>query len=122
MPKTEPTPPPIPSAGPGGVPQAQPGSANIPPAGAPAHYLPKQAHLSWALGTPLAMHVHLSTSPTGDVFSKQWAGAWREDRDAALPSFVWDNITFGDWADSRTVDFLVDLPKVRKLIFTMWAA
>ncbi|KAF7798918.1 hypothetical protein EIP86_010146 [Pleurotus ostreatoroseus] len=70
-----------------------------------------QAFPAWPLGIPLSMHVYITTSPQGDVFS---ANAARE-RDS-LPHFVWDNITFGDWTDSRTVEYEVNLPelKVRK--------
>ena len=73
---------------------------------------PQQAYLAWALGQPLSMHVHLSTSPNGDVFSRQWTSGWREDQDKNLPSFVWSNITFGDWNDHRTEDLDITLPEV----------
>lgn len=63
-----------------------------------------QAFPAWPLGIPLAMHVYITTSPRGDVFSAK-------QRDS-LPHFVWDNITFGDWSDSRTVDYDVKLPEV----------
>jgi hypothetical protein len=73
---------------------------------------PKQAYLAWALGQPLSMHVYFSTSPNGDVFSRQWTSGWREDQDKNLPSFVWSNITFGDWNDHRTEDLDITLPEV----------
>ena len=59
------------------------------------------------------MHVHLSTSPTGDVFSSKWTSGYRKDQDADLPSLVWTNITFGDWNEKRVADFTVNLPTVR---------
>ena len=67
----------------------------------------------WPLGLPLAMHVHLSTSPTGDVFSGKWHAGYRKNQDAELPSFVWQNITLGDWNERRVADFEVKLPEVR---------
>ena len=67
----------------------------------------------WPLGLPLAMHVHLSTSPTGDVFSSKWHAGYRKNQDADLPSFVWQNITLGDWNEKRVADFEVKLPEVR---------
>lgn len=73
---------------------------------------PQQAYLAWTLGQPLSMHVHFSTSPNGDVFSRQWTSGWREDQDKGLPSFVWSNITFGDWNEHRTEYFDITLPEV----------
>jgi hypothetical protein len=73
---------------------------------------PKQAYPAWSLKQPLSMHVHLSTSPIGDVFSPQWTSGWRKDQDEELPSFVWENITFGDWNDARVVSLDVKLPDV----------
>lgn len=64
------------------------------------------------------MHVHLSTSPTGDVFSAKWTSGWRKDQDEGLPKFVWENVTFGDWKESRVVEYDVNFPEVRKLPFT----
>lgn len=76
---------------------------------------PRQAHLAWELGQPLSMYVYFSTSPNGDVFSRQWTSGWREDQDKNLPSFVWSNITFGDWNDHRTEHFDIVLPEVYSL-------
>lgn len=73
---------------------------------------PKQATAAWALNQPLSMHVHLSTSPTGDVFSKQWTAAWRKDNDEGLPNFVWENLTYGNWDDTRVIDLDIKLPEV----------
>lgn len=80
----------------------------------PVPAIPTQAYPVWPLGIPLAMHVYLSTSPNGDVFSSKWTSGYRENQDADLPHFVWDNITFGDWSDIRTVEYDVHLPPVSK--------
>ena len=60
----------------------------------------------------MSMHVHLSTSAIGDVFSGKWTSGWRDDQDANLPSFVWDNMTLGDWNDERVTHYDVILPEV----------
>lgn len=107
-----PPPPPVPSsATTDGVSQPP-----LPADGQPGSYpsLPTNAHSAWPLNIPLAMHVHLSTSPTGDVFSAQWTSGWREDMDAELPHFIWDNITFGDWKETRTAEYDVRVPTVSK--------
>ncbi|OJT09062.1 Cleft lip and palate transmembrane protein 1 [Trametes pubescens] len=101
------------------VPQAQvPGQAT--PVGA-VNPAATAAAPAWPLGIPLAMHVHLSTSPTGDVFSKKWTSGYRKDQDADLPSLVWTNITFGDWNEKRTADFTVNLPPSVQNNGTLWA-
>ncbi|KAG9317779.1 transmembrane protein [Chiua virens] len=82
---------------------------------------PQQAHLAWALGQPLSMYVYLSTSPNGDVFSRQWTSGWREDQDKDLPSFVWSNITFGDWNDHRTEYLDIALPEAVQRNASLWA-
>ncbi|KAG8218967.1 cleft lip and palate transmembrane protein 1-domain-containing protein [Butyriboletus roseoflavus] len=82
---------------------------------------PQHAHLAWALGQPLSMYVYFSTSPNGDVFSRQWTSGWREDQDKDLPSFVWSNITFGDWDDHRTEYFDIALPEVVQRNASLWA-
>jgi hypothetical protein len=66
---------------------------------------------AWDLGQTLSMHIHLSTSPTGDVFWSKWA---RKDKISGnqLPSVVWENITYGDWKETRTVEFNVTIPEV----------
>lgn len=92
------------------VPQAQVGDPSTAPV-IPTHAVPV-----WPLGIPLAMHVHLTTSPTGDVFSNKWTSAYRQDANAGLPSLVWENITFGDWNEKRVAEFTVNLPKVRNVL------
>jgi hypothetical protein len=69
---------------------------------------PTQAVLGWPLGTPVSMHVYLSTSPEGDVFSQ------RTSKDA-LPSWVWGDIKFGDWNEARVADVEVPISEVRSL-------
>lgn len=73
---------------------------------------PQQIHPAWTLQQPLDMHVYFSTSPNGDVFSRQWTSGWREDQDKDLPAFVWSNITFGDWNDHRVESLDIALPEV----------
>ncbi|KAI9069253.1 cleft lip and palate transmembrane 1 [Trametes sanguinea] len=110
-------PPPVdPAASQASVPQAHvPGQAPV------ANTIPTQAVPAWPLGIPLAMHVHLSTSPTGDVFSGKWTSGYRKDQDAELPSLVWNNITFGDWNEKRVADFTVNLPPSVQNNGTLWA-
>ncbi|KAG2028253.1 hypothetical protein BDR03DRAFT_988594, partial [Suillus americanus] len=97
-------PPTVPSVATPGNDAAQPGEVN------PFLLPPVQAYTAWKLGQPLSMHVYFSTSPNGDVFSRQWTSAWREDQDAGLPNFVWENITFGDWKETRVVTYDINLP------------
>ncbi|KAF8437184.1 cleft lip and palate transmembrane protein 1-domain-containing protein [Boletus edulis BED1] len=82
---------------------------------------PQHAHLAWPLGQPLSMHVYFSTSPNGDVFSRQWTSGWREDQDKDLPFFVWSNVTFGDWNDHRTEYLDITLPEAVQRNATLWA-
>ncbi|KAF8559459.1 cleft lip and palate associated transmembrane protein [Imleria badia] len=82
---------------------------------------PQQAYLAWTLGQPLSMYVYISTSPNGDVFSRQWTSGWREDQDKGLPSRVWSNITFGDWDDQRTEYLDVTLPEAVQRNASLWA-
>jgi hypothetical protein len=72
---------------------------------------PASATLAWPLGSKLAMHVYFSTSPTGDVFSPVGLKDRVSGEGDLLPSFVWDNISFGVWDDSRVADFNVSLPE-----------
>ncbi|KAG2073682.1 cleft lip and palate transmembrane 1 [Suillus decipiens] len=67
------------------------------------------------------MHVYFSTSPNGDVFSRQWTSAWREDQDAGLPSFVWENIIFGDWKETRVATYDINLPMTVQRNGSLWA-
>ncbi|KAG6845442.1 hypothetical protein H0H87_009350 [Tephrocybe sp. NHM501043] len=69
---------------------------------------PAQAELAWALGQPLDMHVHLTTASLQQVFNKP---NWLKEQDKDLPTFVWSNITFGDWNAVHTAEFDVKFPK-----------
>ena len=55
------------------------------------------------------MHVYLSTSPDGNVFTQN---GWKKNQDEGLPHFVWKDITFGDYNDNRVVEFEVKFPDV----------
>ncbi|KAJ8594021.1 cleft lip and palate transmembrane 1 [Rhizopogon salebrosus TDB-379] len=99
-----------------------PGSDAVPPGQVNPFLLPPtQAYPAWKLGQPLSMHVYFSTSPSGDVFSRQWTSAWREDEDAGLPNFVWENITFGDWKDTRVATYDINLPLPVQRNGSLWA-
>ncbi|KII95289.1 hypothetical protein PLICRDRAFT_128949 [Plicaturopsis crispa FD-325 SS-3] len=82
---------------------------------------PVRTTSAWPLGERISMHVHLSQSPNGDVFSSKWTSAWRHDADAGLPSFVWSNITYGDWQESRTAEYQVNLPEAVQNNGSLWA-
>jgi hypothetical protein len=73
----------------------------------PTHALPE-----WPLGSVLDMHVFLSTSPNGNVLT-EWASTYRKSRDENLPQFVWKNITYGDYTETRVINFDVNFPDVR---------
>ena len=75
---------------------------------------PTEVSLGWPLGQKLDMHVFLSTSSNGDVFT-QWTNGWRKNQDEGLPQFVWENIVFGDYNDHRIAEFEVKFPEVRLL-------
>ena len=62
----------------------------------------ENAVLAWPFGSKLSMHVYLSTDPEGDVFG----------HNNLLPSFVWNDITFGDWNEARVIDLDVNFPQV----------
>ena len=68
---------------------------------------PAKAHLAWPLGIPVSLHFHLSTDPTGQVFTGH-------SKETGLPHFVWHDITFGNWSETRTVDYNLHLPEVRE--------
>ncbi|KAH9077144.1 cleft lip and palate associated transmembrane protein [Lactarius deliciosus] len=68
---------------------------------------PAKAHLAWPLGVPVSLHFHLSTDP-----SRAKTG---------LPRFVWNDITFGNWSETRTVDYNVHLPETVQRNGSLWA-
>jgi hypothetical protein len=86
-------------------PDAIPGRGSGPGLVDPFSIPPAQAYLAWPLGIPVSLYFHLSTS--GQAFASDSA-------DADLPRFVWQNITFGDWNEVRTVDYDIHLPEVRE--------
>ncbi|KAK7696037.1 hypothetical protein QCA50_000678 [Cerrena zonata] len=94
--------------------QIVPPAANIP-------VIPTHAYPAWPLGIPLSMHVYLNTNPKGDVFSRKWTSGYRKNGDEDLPHFVWENITFGDWKESRTAEYDVKLPPSVQHNGSMWA-
>ncbi|KAF8915437.1 cleft lip and palate associated transmembrane protein [Mucidula mucida] len=63
---------------------------------------PKQATSAWPLGDALSMHVYLTTSPRPDLANLKEGG---------LPHFVWDGLTYGDYKDTRSVEYNVDFPE-----------
>ncbi|KAF8897926.1 cleft lip and palate transmembrane protein 1-domain-containing protein [Infundibulicybe gibba] len=74
---------------------------------------PTQVSPAWALGQTLDLHVHLSTSRRG------WADGWKEDD--KLPHFVWENITFGDWKETRAVNYDIKFPESVLRNGSLWA-
>ncbi|KAF9450961.1 cleft lip and palate transmembrane 1 [Macrolepiota fuliginosa MF-IS2] len=75
---------------------------------------------SWPLGQSLDIHVHLSTSPHGNVFSKG-TPSYRRDEEAGLPHFVWENVTYGDYTDSRAVNYDINFPEYVLRNGSLWA-
>lgn len=72
---------------------------------------PTEVFASWPLDLTLDMHVYLSTSPHGDVFSKGTLSS-RRDLEADLPHFVWENITYGNYSESRVESYDIKFPDV----------
>ena len=70
----------------------------------PVHAIP-----AWPHGVLLSMHVYLSTDPYGNVFTTGL-------KDAELPHFVWQNITFGDRNEARTIQYDVSIPEVSESV------
>ncbi|EJD48606.1 cleft lip and palate transmembrane 1 [Auricularia subglabra TFB-10046 SS5] len=95
----------------GNVQQAAPGAPN------PFDLPPNNVNLGWAMGTPLNMHVYVSTSPYGDVFRSDPSRA----QDADLPHFVWENISLGDWNDIRIKKLDVPIPSSVQHNASLWA-
>lgn len=92
----------------------------IPPESDPWQLPPVEILPSWPLAQSLDMHVHLSTSPRGDVFSKGTA-SYRRDKESGLPHFIWENITFGDFSDSRVVNYDIKFPEYVLKNGSLWA-
>jgi hypothetical protein len=98
-----------------GVNTAKPAVANNTPAaqpvvpGAPVIAGPLLAEPFWPLGTPLSMLLYTSTTP--------------DSRDTKFnePLVVWDGLTYGDFADVRDANIVVDIPEsVRSHNGSMW--
>ncbi|KAJ7498471.1 cleft lip and palate associated transmembrane protein [Mycena latifolia] len=106
-----------------GPPAPAPGPPGSPPPVAvdPWTLPPAHASLAWHLDQPLDMHVHLSTSPIGDVFSAKWTSGYRKDQDEGLPSFVWENLTFGDYNEARVVEYNINFPPSVLNNGSLWA-
>lgn len=52
------------------------------------------------------MHVRLTADPSmSDILPRR--------ADGDLPNFMWENITFGDWKESRVVEYDIRIPEVR---------
>ncbi|EPT03616.1 hypothetical protein FOMPIDRAFT_1141780 [Fomitopsis schrenkii] len=67
------------------------------------------------------MHVYVSMSPdAADVFANQWSSAAGNSK-SSLPHFVWENITYGDFHESRTVDLVLDVPSNVQNNGSLWA-
>ncbi|KAF9464810.1 cleft lip and palate transmembrane protein 1-domain-containing protein [Collybia nuda] len=98
-----------------------PSKPGDPPAIDPRLLPPVSADLAWSLGQSLDMHVFLSTSPNGDVFSGEWTSGWRENQDKDLPKFVWQNLTFGSYKDTRVADLNVKFPESVLRNGSLWA-
>jgi hypothetical protein len=88
--------------------------AHEPNAPAEQQFAPVNGFPAWPAGSNLSMHVYFSTSPVGDVFGvtnrKNWGQA--EATGGGFPHWTWDNITYGDWVDSRKIDVMVEIPQV----------
>ncbi|ODO09245.1 hypothetical protein I350_02845 [Cryptococcus amylolentus CBS 6273] len=54
---------------------------------------------AWDLGSPLSIVFYTSTSPAAD------------DIDLSSPLLQWDDLTYGNWADEREADLLLDVPE-----------
>ena len=78
---------------------------------------PVNVELGWKLGQRVDMHVYLSTSTNGDIFNKEWISGWDND-DKNLPIFIWENLTLGNWKDTRTLETAVKFPEVSTLLYS----
>jgi Cleft lip and palate transmembrane protein 1 (CLPTM1) len=88
-------------------PAGQQAQKAVPQAANPWVLPPKEVRPHWALHQPLDLHIYLSTTPDGNVFTHP------EDD---LPHFTWGNINYGDWTESRTVEYEVTFPKVSRSV------
>ncbi|EMD40853.1 hypothetical protein CERSUDRAFT_80502 [Gelatoporia subvermispora B] len=109
--KTTPPATPAPSTTAGDIPQAQVSGQPV------ANELPTQAVPAWPLGLPLSMDVYVTTDPSPKAFENPVDFT----EHGGLIHFSWSNITFGNWSDTRTVDFDVNLPESVQHNGSMWA-
>ncbi|KAJ7068734.1 cleft lip and palate associated transmembrane protein [Mycena amicta] len=87
----------------------------------PRLFPPAQANLApaWGVGQELDMHVYFTSTPLReDEFSAKWMSAYH---DAALPNFVWQNITFGDYSEARVVNLDIKFPSSVRHNGSLWA-
>ncbi|KAG6850622.1 hypothetical protein H0H93_010814 [Arthromyces matolae] len=81
-----------------------------PPSVDPWSLPPQEAYLdpAWPLGQQFDMHVRLTTAPLAQVYNTP---NLLRKQDKGLPTFVWSNITFGDWNAAYTAEFEVQFPE-----------
>ncbi|KAG8877469.1 hypothetical protein FRB98_006681 [Tulasnella sp. 332] len=68
----------------------------------------------WPIGTVFDMYGVVSTSEV-DPYSPQLARV-----DKGLPRFSWTGMRFGDWADERTEDFMINVPNSVQHNASLW--
>ncbi|KAH9035280.1 cleft lip and palate associated transmembrane protein [Lactarius hengduanensis] len=66
--------------------------------------LPAKAHLAWPLESQSPYIFTCQQTLQGNVFAGH-------PKETGLPHFVWNDITFGNWSETRTVDYNVHLPR-----------
>ena len=77
-------------------------NVNAPPGAKVTTSSPTSATPDWDLGTPLDIHVYFTSAPRPEVFSKKYVQSYRgEGEEDQLQRIVWENITYGNWSDSR---------------------
>ncbi|KAF7332430.1 hypothetical protein MKEN_00124900 [Mycena kentingensis (nom. inval.)] len=82
---------------------------------------PVQANIApgWDIGSRFDMHVFFSATPLKEgEFSAKWMPAYNPE---GLPTFVWNNITFGDYEDSRELDLEIKFPLTVLNNGSLWA-
>ncbi|EIM85601.1 cleft lip and palate associated transmembrane protein [Stereum hirsutum FP-91666 SS1] len=102
-----------------------PPPAVVSPGAAPAaHHVPQgevnpfslppvQAFPAWPQNISVTMHVRLTSDPSmSDILPRR--------TDGDLPNFMWENITFGDWKESRVVDYEVTIPESVQNNGSLW--
>ncbi|KAL1748533.1 cleft lip and palate transmembrane protein 1-domain-containing protein [Schizophyllum fasciatum] len=97
-------------------PAAQPPPAEVtstPGVTAPGTTSPTSATPDWALGQPLDIHVYFTSAPRPDALSQKYKHSYRGgEGEDALQRIVWENITFGNWSDTREAQLDIRLPEV----------